>query len=83
MRDNLVISVDERNITTIVHDDELFALFREEGESITSRATHCEPHGDGQWAIDLGPSGGPIVFGFDSKKEAVDVEVQWLEQNVL
>jgi hypothetical protein len=83
MRDSLVITVDENNITTFVHDDELMSTFGQEGESLTVRATLCEPQSNGRWAIDLGPSGGPIVFGFESKRDALFAEVQWLEQNVL
>jgi hypothetical protein len=83
MRDSFVVTVSDDNITSFVHDDEMAAMLNGHGESLTVRATHCEPQANGNWAIDLGPSGGPVVFGFESKRDALFAEVQWLEQNVL
>ena len=35
-----------------------------------------------QWTADLRPSGGPVVEPFDSRQEAIEFEIQWLEENI-
>jgi hypothetical protein len=43
------------------------------------RASHVEPDSNGQWHVDLSPSGGPILGPFASRTAALQAEREWLE----
>ena len=47
------------------------------------RGSHVEPTPDGRWTADLSPVDGPILGPFDTRKEALDAEVTWLNANWL
>ena len=47
------------------------------------RASHVEPTTDGQWTADLSPVQGPLLGPFISRSEALQAELQWLEQHWL
>jgi len=36
-----------------------------------------------EFTVDLRPSGGPVITGFKSYSEAVEAEVEWLNENTL
>lgn len=81
---SLSISV-ENGVLTFIYDDELLILAKL-GKMHTKRATHVEPY-EGLyatlWKADLSPSGGPKLIGFETRREALDAEVEWLKENVL
>jgi len=43
------------------------------------RASHVEPTDDAQWTADLAPVGGPVLGPFKHRSEALEAEVNWLE----
>lgn len=44
------------------------------------RASYVEPDADGQWRVDLGPSGGPQLGPFPGRSAALQAEREWLER---
>ena len=42
------------------------------------RASHVEPIEDGRWITDLSISGGPVLGPFETKSQALEIEVEWL-----
>lgn len=65
-----------------VYADELRPLAASLGSAETRRASHVEPDGD-SWSVDLSPSGGPKVGGFETRQSAIDFELDWLDKNVI
>lgn len=69
-----------------IYDDDLMALF---GDSMVKirRASHIEPRrdedGSFKWQADLTPVGGPVLFPFKTRQEALDAEHAWIESNVI
>ena len=51
---------------------------REIGRLSITRASHVEPDAEGYWWPALGPSGGPVLGPFRSRKEALGAERGWL-----
>ncbi len=43
------------------------------------RASFVEPDANGQWQVDLSPSGGPNLGPFGCRSAALDAEIAWLE----
>jgi hypothetical protein len=78
----------ERGQIRSIHDDALTTLF-DGAEVVIRRASHVEPHqtqwGDGvsYWQADLSPVGGPILTGFKTRGEALDAELQYLQEHVV
>lgn len=52
------------------------------GNLVIQRASQVEPQGD-TWTVDLALSDGPILPGFAKRSEAIQAEVQWLENHRL
>lgn len=75
----------EGNVLTI-YDDSLTEFTEQGGTITTKRASHVEPadvFGDGGlWTADLSPVGGPALGPFRTRKEALDAELKWLDQNL-
>ena len=46
------------------------------------RASHVEPDEVGQWIVDLSPVGGPCLGPFSLRTEALQAEVDWLDQHL-
>ena len=66
-----------------VHSDELDRIFRDHGFRGTPKwASHVEPVGEGQWQADLSPVGGPLLGPYDTRTEAIQAEVDWLNANL-
>ncbi len=68
-----------------LYNDRLLPL-TDLGPTVTKRASHVEPTIDGvRWTADMSPSGGPMLDndgeGYETRQEALDAEVQWLEDN--
>ena len=47
------------------------------------RASHVEPNTHGQWTADLSPVDGPTLGPFVTRSQALDAELQWLEDHWL
>jgi len=52
------------------------------GKLDIKRASHVEPNSNGQWTADMGPINGPILGPFETRTQALEEEVKWLEQNL-
>ena len=51
------------------------------GNLSIKRASRVEPTQDGQWTADMGPVGGPMLGPFQRRCDALDAEMQWLENH--
>lgn len=78
----LKVLVDTDGAIRFVYADDLRGLLQEGNASIV-RASHVEPTIDGRWTADLTPVSGPIMGPFDTRKEAIDREVEWLNDHVI
>jgi hypothetical protein len=70
------IVIDSGGVLKMVFDDRFDPRYV--GEMTIRRGSHVEPTTEGRWTADLSPAGGPILGPFDSRKEALDAEVIWL-----
>lgn len=75
-------------VTALYKDGALANILAKLGGKLKiERASHIEaPKGELSeiaFEADLSPSGGPVLKGFKTYKEAVDAEVQWLQDNIL
>ena len=61
-----------------IYDDALD--YGEFGKPQIRRASHVEPTTDGQWIADMSPINGPILGPFDKRSEALDAEIECLNQ---
>ena len=48
------------------------------GKLQITRASHVEPDAEGCWWADMGPSGGPVLGPFGTRREALAAERGWL-----
>lgn len=62
-----------------IYSDNLRHLLDE--DAIIQRASHVEPCGT-KWTADLTPVGGPILGPFDTRQQAIEEEVLWLNSNI-
>jgi len=46
------------------------------------RASHVEPDRQGHWFADLSPVDGPILGPFDKRYEAIDAELEFLNDKL-
>ena len=76
------IRVDLTGKISFVYCDELRPLLQQ-GRAEIRRASTVEPTPDGRWQADLAPVGGPRLPICETRQEALQNEVQWLEQNIL
>jgi len=53
------------------------------GKVSIRRGSHVEPTGDGRWAVDLSPCGGPVLGPFAVRSEAIQAEIAWLVEHWL
>ena len=47
------------------------------------RGSHVEPTPEGYWQVDLSPVKGPRLGPYRKRQEALDAEIQWLEESWL
>ena len=83
-----IITVKPNGELVFIYDDSLRNLMSQ-GDACVRRASNVEP-GDPaknqdtlQWFADLAPVHGPILGGFDTRSEALDAEVEWINTNLL
>ena len=53
------------------------------GRPTIARASHVEPTQEGLWQADLTPVGGPVLGPFGRRSEALQAELDWLENHWL
>lgn len=70
------VVVDSRGTLRMVFDDRVD--MRSVGTVTIRRGSHVEPTADRRWTADLSPVIGPVFGPFDSRREALDAEVTWL-----
>lgn len=79
----------KNGVITSIYDDALVPLMNEAERVSTERASHVEPHqcewsdGRSYWQADLSPVDGPMLTGFTTKQEALDAEVQYINQHII
>jgi hypothetical protein len=80
----IAIRIDSNGTYKCIHDDDLAAALVAGGDAITiMRASHVEPTATGQWEADLKLSDGPVLGPFETRKAAVQAEVDWINQNLI
>lgn len=77
------LTIEPDGTVKTIYTDELADYFAETGAKIT-RASSVEPC-EGGWSVDLSPTTKyPLTLGpFRYRKDALDAEVKWLEENWL
>lgn len=68
-----------------LYKDETAAPLRDIGKSTITRASHVEPDPEqnGEWMVDLTPSGGPVTRGFKTRGAALEFEEKWLNERLI
>jgi hypothetical protein len=51
------------------------------GKMNLKRVSHVEPDENNQWVADLAPVGGPKLGPFTLRKDALQAEVDWLNEH--
>jgi hypothetical protein len=64
-----------------IYTDKLRPLMRH-GQASIKRVSHVEPTEDNKWHADLSPIQGPILGPYETRAEALQAEVRWLEENL-
>lgn len=72
------IKIEPNGEITAIYNDNLVELFKE-GKTEIKRASHVEPNNEGMWVADLFPIGGPILGPYEKRKDALDAELEWLD----
>ena len=79
----MTITIDQDGTVRMIYADALLPLMQALGTPQVRRASNVEPTEDGRWQADLSPVGGPVLPPTRTRQESLDLEVQWLEENVL
>ena len=81
----------------LIHNGKVLSLYKDGlsqellkklgGTAKIKRLSHIEaPTGNLdniEFTVDLSPSGGPLLTGFDTYEKAVDAEIAWINENIL
>ncbi|MGL5725741.1 hypothetical protein [Cetobacterium sp.] len=71
----------------MIHDDDFRANYVNPKLEISKieRASNVEPMEDkpGLWYVDLAPVNGPRIEGFKTRNEAIEYEINWINENHL
>ena len=73
------ILISDTGVVSFIYADDLRGILKQ-GVSDIKRASTVEPV-IGGWAADLAPVLGPVLGPFETRQEALNAEVQWLENN--
>lgn len=76
----MILEFDTDGTAKMIYTEELD--LNELGQLNISRASHVEPTNDGKWTADMKPVGGPVLGPYNTRKEALEEEVKWLELNI-
>jgi hypothetical protein len=77
------ITISNKGTITFIYDDDIAKALSGLGKSTTTRASHVEPNTDGTWYAYMDLVGGPTLGPFNTRTEALQEEVHWIEQNIL
>lgn len=80
MSKEIIISFDADGNANTIYTEAID--LSELGKLQIKRASHVEPTEDGQWTADMSPVHGPVLGPFTTRSEALDKEVEWLEENI-
>jgi len=75
---DLTVTFEADGSARFLYDDDLAAVAAMVGGLTVRRASHVEPTADGRWTADMAPVLGPVLGPYDTRKEALDAERQWL-----
>jgi len=75
-----IINIGSDGTVGFIYADQFLPLLRE-GKATITRASHVEPTDDARWEADLSPVGGPTLGPFETREEALQMEVLWLRGN--
>ena len=53
------------------------------GKMQISRGSYVEPNENGQWMVDLSPLFGPTLGPYSKRSEALQAEIEWIEERWL
>lgn len=76
------IIVESNGTIRFIYDDRLKDLLHN-GSAVIQRVSHVEPTTAGDWTADLTPVQGPVLGPFSFRQQALDAEINWLNNNVL
>ena len=82
------ITIRKNGDIDFIYDDKLKGLL-DEGQATIRRASHVEPGNPAlgqnqlQWYSDMAPSGGEVLGPFDTRQQALEAEVEWINTHVL
>lgn len=79
----LTMLIDENGDARFIYDDTAMEIALALGVVSTKRASHVEPTPDGQWTADMNPVAGPMLGPFQTRKQALQAEHQYLERQGL
>lgn len=81
-RKRILMSIEDDGTAVAIYSDDIRPLLKK-GEAEIIRASHVEPEGD-KWRVDLTPIGGPVLDRlYELRQDALDAEVEWIENNYL
>lgn len=63
-----------------IYSDDAVDVLSELGNVSIRRASSVEPC-NGGWCADLAPVFGPVLGPFAKRQQAIDAEINWLQQN--
>ena len=77
--DHELVIRSDGTLVFIYNDDlrEIMSL----GDTKIARASHVEPSPEGKWIADLTPVGGSVFGPFETRREALQYEAEWLIRN--
>lgn len=77
-----LIIVRPDGVLHLIYRDDLLPLLKE-GQTTITRASNVEPTAGGRWQADMAPVDGPVLEPCETRQQALDAEVQWIEENRL
>ena len=72
------VIVEPNGMVRFIYDDDLADVMQDVGSLSIARASHVEP-GAGGWFADMSPVGGPKLGPFNTRRVALESEVNWLK----
>lgn len=77
------VTIRKDGVIEFIYDDDLKGFIDDSEEKKVFRASHVEPDGTGDWWADLSPINGPKLGPFSKRQDALDAEVNWIQNNYL
>ena len=83
-RSELIFYISSEGSMRFIYTDEFKHLLDGSISSSIKRVSHVEPvSGELKWTADMSPINGPVLGPFDTRTEALEAEVDWLNKNYL